>query len=81
MEALGADRVREVDRVLRAADVEQRVRRLVGGDVVDRREVEEVVDALELLARRVVDAELRLREVTELGLEALGPSALVLQRL
>ena len=61
MEAPGLERVGEVDRVLGAADVELRVALLVGGDVVDRGEVEEVVDALELLARGLVDAELRLR--------------------
>ena len=49
MEALGAELVRELDRVARALDVRAAVGLLVGGHVVDGREVEEVVDALELL--------------------------------
>jgi hypothetical protein len=54
VEAPGLDRVREVDRVLCAADVEHGVARLVRGHVVDRGEVEEVVD---LRKARRVDAQ------------------------
>jgi hypothetical protein len=49
MEDAGAERVRQLDRVPGALDVRDPVRLFVGGHVVYRREVEEVVDvALEL---------------------------------
>ena len=65
--------VGEVDRVLRAADVEQRVLRLVGGHVVDRGEVEEVVDlAAQRVAHGGVDAQQRLGEVAGDGVDAAG---------
>ena len=55
--------------MLRAADVEQRVAGLVRAHVVDRGEVEEVVDlALELVA----DAQPRLVEVADDGLDAIA---------
>ena len=64
MERLGPEVVGEVDRVVRAGHVEQRVARLVGGDVVDRREVEEVLDpAAEARPRGLVDAQQRLGQV------------------
>ncbi len=56
--------VGEVDGVLGAVDVVQRVDDLVRGDVVDRREVEEVVDpAAQRVAVGLGDAEQRLLEV------------------
>ena len=70
VERADLERVGEVDRVLGAADVEQRVARLVRAHVVDRGEVEEVVDlALELVG---VDAEPRLAEVADDRLDPVG---------
>ncbi len=56
VEHADVEAVREVDRVLRAADVDLRVALLVRGHVVDRGEVEEVVDPREV----ELDAELGL---------------------
>ena len=64
-----AELVGELDGVLGAADVEQRVLRLVGGHVVDRRQVEEVLDARQRLAVLLGDAEQRLAEVADDGLD------------
>ena len=65
--------VRQVDRVLGAADVEERVLRLVRGHVVDRGEVEEVVHApAQRVARLRRDAEVGLREVPADGVDAAG---------
>ena len=44
VEASGAERVGELDRVARALDVGDPVALVVRGHVVDRREVEEVLD-------------------------------------
>ena len=44
VEAAGLDRARELDRVAGALDVGDLLRLGVGGHVVDRRQVEEVVD-------------------------------------
>jgi hypothetical protein len=60
--------VRQVDRVLRAADVDLRVALGVGGHVVDRREVEEVVDLRQL----GLDAEVRQREIADHRLDPVG---------
>ena len=67
--------VGEVDRVLGAADVEQRVAGLVRGHVVDRGEVEEVVDLRELL----VDAQVLLAEVADDRLDAVTLAPLLHQ--
>ena len=67
-----ANLVGELDRVLRAADVEHRVLRLVGGHVVDGREVEEVVDAGERLAILLGDAEQGLGQVADHRLDAVS---------
>jgi hypothetical protein len=72
VEDAGVDGVGEVDGVLGPAHVEQRVARLVGGHVVDRGEVEDVLDALQRLAVGLRDAEHRLREVAHHGLDPLG---------
>ena len=56
----GAELVGEVDGVLGAVDVEPAVALLVGGHVVDRREVEEVLDARERLPVLLGDPEQRL---------------------
>ena len=62
----GLDRVRELDHVPGALDVRDLLRLGVRGHVVDRREVEEVVDlAVEPAEVRVRDAEARLREVSD----------------
>jgi hypothetical protein len=55
--------VRELDHVLRALDVGALRALLVGLNVIDGRQVEEVIDRLV----EVVDAEARLREVTGHG--------------
>ena len=61
MKAPGLDRVGQRDGVAGALDVGDPVALLVGGHVVDRREMEEVVDpgGLERVAGRVVDARAR----------------------
>jgi hypothetical protein len=69
-------RVGEVDRVLRAADVQQRVGRLVRGHVVDRGEVEEVVDPL----GDRLDAEPGLRQVAHDGLDPIPRAPALDQR-
>jgi hypothetical protein len=69
VEVAGAELVGEVDRVLRAVDVEPAVALLVGGHVVDRREVKEVLDPLERLAVLLGDPEQRLGEVAGDGLD------------
>ena len=64
VKAAGVDRVGELDGVARALDVGDPVALLVGGHVVDRREVEEVVDrAVQLIDGGVVEAEARLGQV------------------
>ena len=63
VEVARAELVGEVDGVLGAVDVEPAVALLVGGHVVDRREVEEVLDARERLAVLLGDPEQRLRQV------------------
>jgi len=79
VEVAGPDLVGEVDGVLRAVDVEPPVALLVvGGHVVDRRQVEEVVDALERLAVLLGDAEVRLGEVAGDRPDAVGARAAVL---
>jgi hypothetical protein len=68
----GRQRVGKLDGVARAGDVEALVGLVGRGHVVDRGEVEEVLD---LAAQRddplVVDPEARLREVADDGLDAL----------
>ena len=62
----GLEVVREVDERLRAADVQRLVALLGGGHVVDRRQVEDVVDlAAMLVDPRLVDAELGRLEVAD----------------
>ena len=68
VEAADVDRVRELDDVARALDVRAHHRVLVGGHVVHRGEVEEVVDLLV----EGVDAELLLRQVARHGDEAVA---------
>ena len=75
VEAAHVDRVRELDDVARAVDVRPRHALLVGRHVVDRGEVEEVVDRL----AEPVDAEALLREVADDRYEAIAGAQLVTQ--
>ncbi len=73
VQVAGLERVRELDRVARAADVQPLVELVGRGHVVDRGEVEEVLDpAAVLLDPRVVVAEVALLQVADDGLDALG---------
>ena len=73
MEVPGAELVGEVDGVLGAEDVEAAVALLVGrGHVVDRGEVEEVLDALQRLLVLVRQAERGLGDVALDRLDAVG---------
>ena len=73
VQAAHLQRVGQVDRVARAADVQGLVALVVGGHVVDRGEVEEVVDlALQLAELLVGDPEARLGEVADHRLDAVG---------
>ena len=72
VEVARAELVGEVDGVLGAVDVEPAVALLVGGHVVDRREVEEVLDARERRPVLVGDAEQRLGEVADDRLDAVA---------
>ncbi len=66
MNAPGLDGVGQLDHVARALDVRDLLRVRVGGHVVDRREVEEVID-LSVQARNVLvgHAQALLREVAD----------------
>jgi hypothetical protein len=75
MEVAGPELVGEVDGVLGALDVEAAVALLVGGHVVDRGEVEEVLDAGERPAVLIGDAEIGLGEVAGDGLDPVGAIA------
>ena len=69
----GADRVRERDGVARAPDVQALVDRVVGGHVVHRGEVEDVLDVAGQRGDVVVgQAQPRLGEVAEDGLDAVA---------
>ena len=73
MQDPGLQRVGQVDRVARALDVEALVALLVGGHVVDRGEVEEVVDLAAVLGDPgVADAEVGLGQVADHGVDAIG---------
>ena len=73
MQDAGLERVGERDRVARAGDVGALVALVVGGHVVDRGEVEEVVDlAAVLVDPGLVDAEALLREVADDRRDALA---------
>ena len=71
MQALGVDRARQFDGVRRAADVDRRVQLRRGGHVIDRGEVEEVLDlAAQLGHLLLLDAEQRAAQVADHGLDA-----------
>ncbi len=71
MEVLGVDRARELDRVRRAADVDVRVALGRRRHVVERGEVEEVLDLAAQLGDLLgLDAEQRRAQVADDGLDA-----------
>ena len=73
MQVLGVERARQFDGVRGAADVDRRVALGGRGHVVDRREVEEVVDlAAQLGDLLLLDPEQRAAQVADDGLDALG---------
>ena len=71
VQAARAQRVGELDGVARALHVRDTVALVVGGHVVDRREVEEMVDAARVLVDpRLLDTQAPLLEVPDDGLDA-----------
>ena len=81
MEVLRPDRLGQLQRVPRALDVRAVLRVGVGGEVVDGREVEEVVDlAVESLDLGVVDGQPRLGEVADDGDDPVVVAQPLLQR-